>query len=199
MSSQQTEPAGKPGRYQRSAVGLVTSLVVTVVAIGGLLYFMGVFRPDFETKPEAIDYLETVQSAQQAGLEPAYPPTLPDGWIATGVDIVPGDDPVFMLRLLTDDDRFVAVRLEDSSVGALLAAWVDEDTAEADPYVVPDSVRSPVARDWEGYTDKGGDTAYAAEKGDATLLVFGSAPAEDLHTIIDRLVTAPVTGEEKKK
>mgnify|MGYP006153648855 CR=1 FL=1 len=41
MSSQQ-EPTGRPGRYQRSAAGLVSSLVVTVVVIGGLGSITGV-------------------------------------------------------------------------------------------------------------------------------------------------------------
>lgn len=191
MSSQQ-EPTGRPGRYQRSAAGLVSSLVVTVVVIGGLLYFLGAFRHDFEAKPEAIDYLDTVEAAQQAGLTPVYPASLPEGWIATGVDIKPGDEPVFMLRMLTDDSRFVAVRREDASVTALLSAWVDEEVDVAEGYTVPDGVRRPVARTWKGYTDEGGDTAYAAELGEDTLLVFGSAPAAELQVVIDSLVTDPV-------
>ncbi|HWJ66080.1 MAG TPA: DUF4245 family protein [Nocardioides sp.] len=192
MSTQQAEPTGRSGRYQRSAAGLVVSLLVTVVAIGGLLYFMGAFRHDFEAKPQAVDHLEVVESAQQSGLTPVYPEALPEGWIATGVDVVPGDDPVFMVRMLTDDNRFVGVRQEDSSPGALLAAWVDEETETAEGYTVPDAVRRPVARAWEGWTDDGGDTAYVAEFGDETLIVFGSAPAEDLQAVIDSLVTAPV-------
>lgn len=192
MSNQHAEPAGKPGRYQRSAAGLVASLVVTVIGVLALLYFMGLFRPDFEAKPEAVDYLETVQSVQDAGLRPPYPPSLPKGWIATGVEVSIEKPQLFMLRMLTDDDRFVAVRLEQTSVGALLAAWVDEDTATAAGYTVPASVARPVAREWEGYTDDGGDSAYAAEVAGGTVLVFGSAPAADLRTIVDSLVTAPV-------
>lgn len=192
MSSPQTQPTGKAGRYQRSVTGLVTSLVVTVIGLGALLYFTGIFRNDLEIKPEAIDYLETVESAQQAGLAPVYPATLPDGWIATGVEIEPGDDPVFMLRMLTDENRFVAVRQEDATVPGMLAAWVDDEPQVADGHTVPDDVRAPVARSWKGYTDEGGDTAYAAELGEETLLVFGSASAEDLQTIIDSLVTTPV-------
>ncbi|GAA1528908.1 DUF4245 family protein [Nocardioides humi] len=192
MNAQQAQPPGRPGRYQRSAVGLVTSLVVTVVAIGGLLYFMGVFRPDFEVKPEAVDYVETVRSAQQSGLTPVYPTALPDGWIATGVDVTPGDDPVFMIRMLTDRGKFVAVRQEDASVGALLGKWVDEKTEAVEGYTVPADVRRPVARDWKGYADAGGDSAYAAEVGDETVLVFGSASRTDLQAIVDALVTTPV-------
>src|SRR5690606_5078466 len=48
-----SEPTGRPGRYQRSAAGLVASLVVTVAVIGAVLYFMGAFRNDYETRPEA--------------------------------------------------------------------------------------------------------------------------------------------------
>ena len=192
MSTQQSQPSERPGRYQRSAVGLVTSLVVTVVAIGGLLYFMGAFRHDLEVKPEAVDYVEIVQSAQQAGLTPIYPEALPKGWISTGVDVVPGDRPVVMVRLLTDDEKFVAVRQEDTSLTAMLSQWVDEDTETRPGYTVPSSVASPVAREWKGYADAGGDSAYAAEVAGQTVLVFGSAPAKDLQTIVDSLVTTPV-------
>lgn len=195
--SNQHAPAGKPGRYQRSAAGLIASLVVTVIGVLALLSFMGLFRPDFEAKPEAVDYLETVESVQLAGLQPPYPPRLPEGWIATGVEVMIDDPQVFMLRMLTDDDRFVAVRLEKTSVGALLAAWVDEETTPAEGYTVPASVARPVARTWEGYTDGGGDAAYAAEVPAGTVLVFGSAPAADLRTIVDSLVTAPLEPEKK--
>lgn len=191
MSAQQAEPTGRPGRYQRSAAGLMVSLLVTVVALGGLLLFMGVFREDLEVEPEQVDYLEPVESAQQAGMDPIYPPELPSGWIATGVDIVP-DDRAFGLRLLTDDNRFVGVRQEDASSTALLAKWVDEEVEPAASYSVPASVQQPVARHWEGWTDAGGDTAYSTTVGEEAVLVFGSASAKELQALIDTLVRGPV-------
>lgn len=181
------EPTGRPGRYQRSAASLVVSLVVTVAAIGALLYFMGIFRDDYETRPDEVDYLAAVASAEAAGLAPVYPASIPKGWIATGVDVVPGGEPVFMVRFLTDDDRFIAVRREGSSASALVSAWVDEEAQQASGYTVPDDVRRPVARSWKGFTDDGGDTGYVAKVGDDHVIVFGSAPADDLHTVIDRL------------
>lgn len=190
MSTEQTEPTGTPGRYQRSAAGLIVSLVVTVVGIGALLYFMGIFRPDFETKPTAVDYLDTVEALQLSDQAPIYPATLPDGWIATSVTVPTEKDPYFMVGMLNDEDQFVAVRQEDASFGAMLAGSVDEETESAEGYTVPDSVQRPVAREWEGYTDAGGDTAYLAEVGDQTVMVFGSAPADDLHTVIDALTAA---------
>lgn len=193
MSTEQTQPTGTPGRYQRSAAGLVVSLVVTVAAIGALLYFMGAFRPDFEAKPTAVDYLDTVEALQLSDQRPVYPAALPEGWIATSVAVPTEKEPFFMVGMLNDDDEFVAVRQEDASFGAMLAGSVDEETEPADGYTVPDSVRRPVARDWEGYTDAGGDTAYLAEVGDQTVMVFGSAPADDLHAIIDALTAEKIT------
>lgn len=192
MSTEQTQPSGTPGRYQRSAAGLIVSLVVTVVAIGGILYFMGIFRSDFEAKPTAVDYLDTVEALQLSDQTPVYPAKLPEGWIATSVTVPTEKDPFFMVGMLNEDDEFVAVRTEDASFGALLAGSVDEETQPADGYTVPDSVRRPLAREWEGYTDDGGDTAYLAEVGDETVMVYGSAPAEDLHTVIDVLTQAPI-------
>ena len=43
---------------------------------------------------------------------------------------------------------------------------------------------SGVADTWTVWTDEGGDTGYAAEVGDETVLVYGSAPAEDLEEVI---------------
>lgn len=194
MSTQQAEPTGRPGRYQRSFSGLISSLLVTVVVIGGLLYFMNAFRNSTEIEPEAIDYLETVQSAQQAGLTPVYPRALPEGWIATGVDVSPGEDTFFMVRMLTAKKRFVAVRQERATATALLTKWVDEDPQAGAGYTVPASVAHPVAREWKGYTDGGGDAAYVAKVGEDTVLVFGSASKQDLQALVDGLVTAKVRG-----
>lgn len=183
-----SEPTGRPGRYQRSAPGLIASLVVTVVAVGGVLYFMSAFRDDYQTRPEKVDYLAAVASAEGAGLAPVYPSAIPKGWIATGVDVVPGDEPVFMVRFLTDDDRFIGVRREGASATALVSVWVDKDAKPAASYTVPDDVARPVARRWKGYTDDGGDTAYVAKVGQDQVIVFGSAPAKDLQTMVERLV-----------
>ena len=91
-----------------------------------------------------------------------------------------------MIRVVPGGDFSEATKAEQE----LLAGSVDEETRPADGYTVPDSVRRPLAREWEGYTDGGGDTAYLAEVGDETVMVYGSAPADDLHTIIDALTRA---------
>jgi len=179
-----TSSVGRPGRYQRSVGGLVAALVITVVAIGGLLWFLGLFRADVDNRPEAIDYLGEVRAAQQAKLGPVYPSSLPHDWIATGYDFEPG----LQLRMLTGDGEFVGILQEKAPVSELVRDSVDEDATATDIYTAHHSV----ADAWQGYKDSGGDAAYASEVDGQTVLVYGSASAEELEDLIDRLTTAPV-------
>jgi len=184
-----TTSEGTPGRYSRSFGGLVVALVVTVVIVGVVLWVLSLFRHDVEIRPDNVDYLSTVEGAQDAGLHPVYPAELPEGWIATGAEVPPGEDRAFEVRLLTDDERFIGIHQEaGSSAGQLVASLVDEDTTAVEAYRTPHSV----AEDWEGFADDGGDTAYVAELGKQTVIVWGSAPAEDLQQVIDLLTQAPL-------
>lgn len=184
-----TSSVGRPGKYQRSAGGLLAALVITVVAMGGLLWVMGLFRDDVDNRPEAVDYLQTVGEAQDARLAPVYPAALPDGWIATGFDVTGGEQPTFEIRLLTDDDNFVAVHQEAADASDLVREYVDEDASVTDIY----TARGSVAEAWQGYEDEGGDSAYASEVDGETVLVYGSADAADLQEVVDSLTTAPVS------
>lgn len=179
---------GRPGRYQRSGGGLLAALLITVVGVVAFLGFRALVRTDLEVEPESVDYLETVGLAQDAGVRPVYPASLPDGWIATGVEVEPGDEPAFGVRMLTDDEQFVGVRQAAESVTALLSTYVDEETAEEEPIEVDGSVAST----WEGYSDDGDDLAYAAEVGEETVLVYGSASASDLRAVVESLTDEPV-------
>lgn len=184
--------SGTPGRYNRSVDGLVAALVITVVAVLAWVLFRALTSQDEEIERDAVDYLETVQLAQDADVEIAYPPTLPDGWKATNVTIVPGERPAFGLSILTDAGTFVGVRQEDEALDELLATFVDEEPdniSEEDAL----SVDSPIATSWEGYSDEGGDLAYTAELGEERLLVYGSASQADLTLLIELLTTDPLT------
>lgn len=187
-----SEQSGRPGRYQRSASGLVASLLVTGVLVLLLVWLMGLFRNAPTIDPTPVDHLEAIGAAQDGGHRPVYPTELPEGWIATGFEVEPGADAAYGLKLFTDEERFAGISQSRESVTSLLRAHVDEDDAaisEADDYTAPPT---SVARDWQGFTDSGGDTAYAAELGDATVLVYGSAPAADLQELIDRLTRDPL-------
>jgi hypothetical protein len=179
----------KPGRYARSANGLIASLVVTVLAVAAFVVFRAVTRDNAEVEPEAIDYLETVEQIQGAGLDVAYPPSLPEGWKATNVAFTPGDRPAFGLSILTEAGTFVGVRQEDEGLEDLLATYVDEEAAEEDPV----EFDSPIATTWEAYSDQGGDRAYAAELGEDNLIVYGSASEDDLRLLLESLRVAPLS------
>jgi hypothetical protein len=179
--------SGQAGRYQRSFSGLIGAIVITLVAIGAFVAVRALVRDDVEQEPQAIDYLESVGFAQESGVEVVYPAALPRGWIATSVDLVPGERPAWGLGLLTDDERFVGVRQEDETLDDLLPVYVDEEVRE----LPPEKVDSQVAQTWQVFEDDGGDRAYAAEVGDTTVLVYGSAGELDLRTVVEALTTEP--------
>ncbi len=177
------------GRYQRSTGGLIGAIVITLVVIGGFVVFRATVRDEVDQEPEKLDYLESVGFAQEAGVEIAYPASVPEGWAATSVDYQPGDPPAFGVGFLTDDTLFVGVRDEDASVDDLLEIYVDEDENKIDQ-LADEDLDSDVASTWQVFEDSGGDRAYAAEVGDRVVLVYGSAPAEDLELVVEELTTA---------
>lgn len=175
------------GRYQRSAAGMVGALIVTVAVIGAFVAFRAVNRHDLDVSPDTVDYLEAVSALQGAGREVAYPPTLPTGWRATSLDVVPGDRPAWGLGLLTDGGKFVGVRQEDDSIDNLVEQYVDQDAAEGDPLSVP----SGLVTSWSTWTDAGGDVGYAAEVDGESVLVYGSAGAADVQELLELLTNDP--------
>lgn len=185
MAVSQTESGG---RYQRSPGGLVIAMVVTVAVVIGLVLVRSWLSADVEIEPADVDYLEKVEQAQDAGLEPVYPPTLPEGWQATGAEVTPGQPPGFGLALLTDDESFVGVRQANDSVDDLLEKYVVEETDEGESYQVTGSV----APTWETYSDDRGDLAYVAEVGETTVLVYGSAGRSDIEGLVASLTTRPL-------
>jgi hypothetical protein len=180
--------AQRPGRYQRSFNGLVGAMLITVAAVLAFVIFRALVSDEPEVEPEEVDYLEIVAAAQDADIRLVYPAELPDGWIARRAEVLPDEGPAFDLALLTDDDEFVGLVWTEEPLHTLLAERVDEEVEDADPLRVSGSV----AEEWEGYADSGGDLAYAAELRDRTVLVYGSASADDLREIVESLTTSPL-------
>jgi hypothetical protein len=176
----------RPARYQRSTNGLVAALLVTLLAIGGFVAFRALNRDQPDLRPEPVDYLSLVQEAQTGGQTLVYPAKLPEGWIATNVAYTPGRPPAWGISMLTDEGKYVGMRQQAAPTSDLLETYVDEDPAEGDEVQIP----SPVGNRWRTWSDSGGDHAYSAKRGDETLLVFGSAPPEDLRTVVEALTTA---------
>lgn len=183
-----TGGSSSPGRYARTTNGLIGSMIITLVVIGAFVAFRALTRDNAETKPQAVDYLETVSEVQAGGVSVVYPSGLPPGWIATSVDVVPGDSPAFGVGILTDSGKFVGVRQEDAPVSDLLKTYVDKQPDEGDPVDVTGSV----APTWQTWSDTDGDRAFSAEVGGDVVLVYGSASTADQLELLGRLTTEPV-------
>lgn len=173
----------KPGRYQRSTSGLIGALIVTLLAIGAFVAFRALNREELEIEPEPIDYLAAVEQLQAAGSRPVHPPRLPEGWIATSIDVVPGQRDSWGLGVLTDEGDFVGIRQADASAESLAEEYVDAEAAEGDALTLD----SPVAREWQSWSDEGGDTGYTAAVGRQSVLVYGSAPAAEIEAYVTSL------------
>ncbi len=173
----------KPGRYQRSTNGLIGALLVTLLAVGVFVAVRSLSRADVEVEREPVDYAAAAEAARGAGFDVVAPATLPEGWIATAIDLTQTDPPEWGMGVLTDDGKFLGLRQEDGSVDDLVDRNIDEDAIEGEPL----SLDSTVGDTWQTWTDEGGDTGYSIEYADQTMLVYGSAPAEDLQEFISLL------------
>lgn len=180
-----SDAGGEGGRYARTTNGLIASLIVTVIAVGGFVIFRSAFSDDLVVKQEPVDYLAVMSAAHDAGLDYAFPASLPAGWTATSIDYTP-DQPVWGVGVLTDSGTFVGLHQEDKDVDELLDTYVDRGPDEADGLTVPGSV----ATDWKGWSDSGGDNAFSTEYAGDTLLVYGSASRADQETFISLLVSS---------
>ena len=183
--AQQT--ADGPGRYQRSIGGGVGAMVVLVVLVLAFVVLRSCTRDNPDVTPEAVDYLSAVGPVEDAGLAAVYPPSLPSGWKATSIDFVPGERPALGIGMLTDDGLFVGIRQADADLSSMLETYVDADAVQGDTVTVPGAL----TEQWQEWSDAGGDHAYSASLGDTEVLVYGTAPTEDLLTIVGSLTDAP--------
>jgi hypothetical protein len=175
----------QPGRYQRSPAGMIGAMIVLLLMIGAFVGFRALNRDELEVEPEPVDYLAAVEAAQAEDWQVAYPASLPSGWRATSIDAAAGVD--WGVGFLAPGG-FAGVRQSSDSLDQLLRTYVDEDTSGLPP-VEPGG---ELAQRWQAFEDTEGDLAYAAEVDGQTVLVYGSAPAEDLLTLAGRLTTEPV-------
>ncbi len=167
--------------------GMAGALIVTLLAVVAFVGFRGLNRDALEVTQDPVDYQPVVAQLQRDGRQPAYPSQLPDGWVATSVDLRPGATPSWGLGMVTDADTFVGIRQGGDTLEGLLGTYVDENPTEGESA----TVETEVATQWRTFSDDGGDRAYAAEVGGLPLLVYGTADDEDLRTLLGLLTTAP--------
>ena len=173
----------QPGRYQRSASGMVGALLVTLLVILAYVGFRAFSRTDPDVQPQHVDYLAQIGFAQQAGAHLAYPASLPAGWYVTRVDYSPGRRPELGLSMLTPDDRYAGVRLSPLSLPQLLTTYVDAHPTAGKPV----SMDTGLVTRWDTWTDSGGDTALTAHWHHESLMVFGSASPTELEAVAGSL------------
>ena len=181
----QVSETGRPSRYTRSTGGLVGSMIVLFLVVIGIVLFRGAFRETPTFDPEPIDYLALVTGVQEAGLAPAYPAELPDGWYVKDASFTPGDRSVLDLAMTTDDERFAGLHQEDRAVEELVSTYVGSGATEGDQV----HIDGTVAPTWQTFSDPDGDHAFAAELGGETVLVYGSAGADELRGLVESLTT----------
>jgi Protein of unknown function (DUF4245) len=162
------------------------ALIVTLLAVAAFVGFRALNREPLEVTQDPVDYLPVVAELQREGREPVYPVRLPDGWVATSVDLRQGATPSWGVGMVTDADTFVGIRHGGDTLDGLLRTYVDESPTEGEPAMV----ETEVATEWRTFSDDGGDRAYAAEVGGLPLLVYGTADDEDLRTLLGLLTTA---------
>ena len=172
----------KPGRYQRSSNGLIGALIVTLLAIGAFVLVRSLTRADVEVEREPVDFAAAAEAARGAGFDVVAPAALPDGWIATAVDLEQTDPPLWGLGVLTDDGRVRRVSGRRTSRSTTSSSSTSTRTPSRGRPARRSTASS--ARTWQTWTDEGGDTGYSIEYGDQTVLVYGSAPAADLQEFI---------------
>ena len=173
----------QPSRYTRSFSGMAGALIVTVLVVLAYVVWRGLFRTDVDETPAAVDWQDSVELADQAGLDVVRPRELPAGWTATSVELFAGDDPRWGLGVLTDDGDFIGIRQQDTSVDELVRVYVDEKAEAGDDA----RVASDVTETWQTWSDDGGDHGYATELGDEAVLVYGSAPVDDIESYLGLL------------
>ena len=184
------------GRYQRSFPAMIGAMIVVVGIIAAFVAFRALNRDELEVEPESVDYLATIEALQEGGGPPvAYPPSLPEGWIATAAAY--NADGVWGISLLSDDDHFVGIRQAavpegsdaEGTIDDLVSTYVDKDAQEGDPV----QLESSLAPEWRTFTDSGGDYGLAAETDAGVVLVVGTAPDGEVRDLAASLVTDDVS------
>lgn len=150
------------GRYQRTFPGLIGALLVTLLVIGAFVATRALTRDQVEAEPDRVDLASAVDYATSRGVTVVRPTELPEGWFARDVTLQVGEAPAWSLDLLTDEERYVGIHQESTSVSRLVARLIDPDAEEEGTAPVRGPLRD-VVDEWRVFSDAGGDVALAGE------------------------------------
>jgi hypothetical protein len=165
--------SGQPGRYQRSAPGMIGAMLILLAVVVGFVLLRDLNRAEPESPVRAIDYQRTVDFAsEQADFDILAPESLPTGWKATTAGFTP-DPGDWHLGVLTDRGRYVGIEQSTRSARSMLETYVDPSPTRAGAVTI-DGAR------WQKWTDPGGDIALVRTRGEVTTLVVGTAEQDVL-------------------
>ncbi|HNM97300.1 MAG TPA: DUF4245 domain-containing protein [Marmoricola sp.] len=177
----------QPGRYQRTTSGLVGAMIVTLLAVGGFVGFRALNRNDASRPVPTVPASQVAQVAKAAradGLIAPLPVPLPQGWRITSLSYRPGVAPTWHVGMLTADQQYVGIEERRESVGDMVTKYVDKRATKG-------STRALEGRQWQTWTDDGGDYALTSRIGQFTYLVGGSAARKDVETLLAALNLNP--------
>ena len=179
--------SNKPGRHETSIGGMIGAMIVLVACILAYVGFREVFRDTPEVKPEAVEWASAANAAIDAG-HPVVRPELPAGWIVTNVRLEPTKPPLWDMSMYTDGEKFAGLHQEDERVADLVETYIDDEATEGDPV----RVGGELAGEWQVFTDDGGDTGLVLQRETDVVMVYGSAPKDELVDLAGSLTTKPV-------
>lgn len=170
----------QPGRYQRSAAGMVGAMLVLLGVIAAFVVFRDLNRNDPQSPVRDIDYQQTLSYARdQADFPVLAPESLPEGWRATSVSFVP-ETTRWSLGVLTDEDRYIGLEQSRGSVDGMVETYVDREAERGRQVEV-------AGETWRLWTDQGGDTALTRVEDGVTTLVVGTPGLDVLVDYVESL------------
>ncbi|MGH3371876.1 MAG: DUF4245 domain-containing protein [Nocardioidaceae bacterium] len=170
----------QPGRYQRSAAGMVGAMLVLLAVIAAFVVFRDLNRTDPQSPVRAVDYEQTLEAArEQSGFTLLAPEPLPEGWRVTSVEFVP-EPTRWHLGMLTGEDRYVGLEQAGGSVDDMVETYVDREAVPGGPVEI-------AGEPWRSWTDDGGDTALTRVEDGVTTLVVGTLSRDDLAAFVQSL------------
>jgi hypothetical protein len=185
VTSTSDEPDPTPGpSYIGDALRTTAVLLLIIAFLAGAQRLLS--RPQEADPVRPVDYVATWRAAQDvAPFELVAPPELPEGWRATSVRYVPGDDATWHIGVLTDEDKYVGI---EQAVGGV-EVLVNEYAAESDP----DGTVDVGGAEWE-LLREGDETTLVRDDGGSATLVTGDASQADVELVAGSLSATPPAG-----
>ena len=172
----------RPGRRPPQTFGAMTgALVFLVLVVLGWVVFRAVTSDQKSTPVPTVDWAAWVKAGRAEQVLALYaPPALPNGWRATSVNYAGGAQAQWHLGMLTDRGKYVGIEESRSPTRKLVEQYVDPNAVRGKDVEVDGTT-------WQTWSDSGGDHGFSTEVGDEAVLVYGSAPVEEIEAYLGLL------------